>query len=150
MNIENFKRKFPNYKITDASDRTPEQIIRICKICDKVNNVLVFIERNKKNESYFEFIETMESITAGSFRYIILTDQSFYVHQRDDYTSYIMHLQRMLRNEIQCPVCFDEKINEYVFCNQCACACCTVCYKKMYVKLCPTCRNDTFSAMNID
>jgi hypothetical protein len=152
MNIENLKIKFPNYKITDASNRTPEQIIRICKICDTVSNLMIFIERNAKNEDYFEVIENVENVRIGSFKYIILTEQSFFVNERDDYSSYILHLQRMLNNNTDCSICFEEKLKRYTYCNQCACACCMNCFDKLGEKnkpICPICRCESFEGMDI-
>ena len=92
MNIENLRKIFPQFKITDASNRTDEQITKISQICDNVKNILVFIERNKKNEEYFLFHERYNKVKIGSFKYIIFTDQTFFINKRDDYTSYLLHL----------------------------------------------------------
>ena len=150
MNIDNLKQKFPRYKITDASNRTAEEICRISMICDKVKNVLVFVERNSKNKSYFECFEKADKMPIGSFKYMILTEQTMLIQERDDYTSYILNLQRMLNNEVQCPICLEETLKEYMYCNQCAHACCAVCYNKLNKRLCPTCRYESFSAMSIE
>ena len=147
MNIENLKSKFPLYKITDASDRTPEQIMRICRICDTVKNVLVFVKRNDKTEHFFRYNEQMEGSEIGTYTYIILTDKTFLVYERDDYTSYILHMQRMLNNDTKCPICFEEDMKEYLYCNQCASACCDSCFDK--VDVCSVCRCESFSRMNI-
>ena len=53
MNIENMERIFPQFKITDASNRTPEQLSRIQRISAEINNSFVFIKRNEKNKDFF-------------------------------------------------------------------------------------------------
>ena len=59
MNIENLRKIFPQFKITDASNRTHEQIIKISQICDNVKNILVFIERNKKMKNILYFMNAI-------------------------------------------------------------------------------------------
>ena len=150
MNIENLRKIFPQIKITDASNRTHDQIIKISQICDKVNNILVFIERNKKNQKYFIFNERYNKVRIGSYKYIIFTDQTFFVNERDDYTSYLLHLRRMINNDTQCPICFEGNLKQYFYCDQCACACCEECYDKLEDKICSMCRCDSFSGMKIE
>ena len=62
MNINNLKARFPNYKITDASNRTNDEIIKISSICMLKKDILVVIERNSKNNDYFDLIEKLEDI----------------------------------------------------------------------------------------
>ncbi len=131
MNIANLKLKFPQYKITDASNRTPQEIVRICSICDASKNILVFVERNSKNENYFKHCESVERTEIGTFKYMFLTDKTYLVYERTNYDSYLLHLQRIFNNENSCPICFDEDLKEYFFCNQCATVCCLSCYVYM-------------------
>ena len=116
MNIENLRKIFPQFKITDASNRNHEQIIKISQICDKVNNILVFIERNKKNEKYFIFHERYNKVKIGAYKYIIFTDQTFFVNDRDDFSSYLLHLRRMINNDTQCPICLEGNLKQYFYC----------------------------------
>ena len=71
MNIENLRKIFPQFKITDATDRTPEQLSRIQRISANINDSFVFIQRNKKNEKYFVFMERADNEVIGSYSYII-------------------------------------------------------------------------------
>ena len=41
MNIENLRKIFPQFKLTDATDRTPDQLARIQRISGNVNNSFV-------------------------------------------------------------------------------------------------------------
>ena len=59
MNIENMERIFPQFKITDASNRTPEQLSRIQKISAEVKNSFVFIKRNEKNVDFLGFMNAL-------------------------------------------------------------------------------------------
>jgi hypothetical protein len=99
MNIENLKAKFPNYKITDASNRTNDEIIKISDICCSNKNILVFIERNSKNNDYFNFIEMVEGLSNGNTKYIILNEDNYYYNSSLS-NSFILHLKRKLDGEI--------------------------------------------------
>ncbi len=145
MNINNLKIKFPNYKITDASNRNPQQIIRICSICDTSKNLLVFIERNVINENYFKHCEKLGKAKIGTYKYMIITDKTYFVSNGENYENYILHLQRIFNNDNTCPICFGEDIKEYLYCNQCATMCCLSCFDQLENELCPICRHESFS-----
>ena len=94
MNIENLRKIFPQFKITDATDRTPEQLSRIQRISGNINNSFVFIERNKKNEKFFMFFERADKEIIGAYGHIILTTLHIhFVRKRKDYTGYLLHLK---------------------------------------------------------
>ena len=151
MNTENLRKMFPQFKITDASNRTPEQLSRIQKISGNITDSFVFIERNVKNEKYFTFMERVDNEVIGSYGHIILTTLHIhFVKKRKDYTGYLLHLKRLYDDEIQCVVCFEEKLKNFVYCNQCASACCCDCYYKIESDACPTCRHESFTKMMID
>ena len=78
MNIDYLKAQFPNYKITDASNRTNDEIIKISSICMLKKDILVIIERNSKNNEYFDLIEKLEDINHKKIKYIILNDDNYY------------------------------------------------------------------------
>ena len=112
MNIENLRKIFPQFKLTDATDRTPDQLARIQRISGNVNNLFVFIERNRKNEKFFMFFERADNEIIGAYGHIILTTLHIhFVRKRKDYTGYLLHLKRLYDDEIQCVVCFDEQLN---------------------------------------
>ena len=151
MNTENLRKMFPQFKITDATDRTPDQLARIQRISGNVNNSFVFIERNKKNEKFFMHMERVDKEVIGSYGHIILTTLHIhFVRKRKDYTGYLLHLKRLYDDEIDCVVCFDSKLKSFVYCNQCASACCCDCYYKIESDACPTCRHESFTKMMID
>ena len=151
MNIENMKRMFPQFKITDASNRTTEQLSRIQKISAEVKNSFVFIKRNEKNAEFFIFYERIDNEVIGSYEYIILSvSHIHFIHKRNDYTSYLLHLKRLYNNEIQCVVCLEEHLKSFVYCNQCASGCCCECYYKIESDECPICRHKSFTKMVIE
>ena len=90
MNIENLKVKFPNYKITDASNRTNDEIVKISSICCLKKNILVVIERNSKNDDYFYCIETIEGLYHGDMKYIILNEDNYYFNSSLS-NSFVLH-----------------------------------------------------------
>ena len=73
MNIENLRKIFPQFKITDATDRTPEQLSRIQRISANIKDSFVFITRNKKNEKFFMHMERLDNEVFGSYGHISLT-----------------------------------------------------------------------------
>ena len=151
MNIENFRKIFPQFKITDATDRTPEQLSRIQRISANINDSFVFITRNKKNEKYFMFMERADNEVIGSYSYIILTTLHIhFIRKRNDYTGCLLHLKRLYDDEMPCVVCFDAKLKSFVLCNQCTSACCCECYNKIESDACPTCRHESFTKMMIE
>ena len=42
MNIENLRKIFPQFHITDATDRTPDQLARIQRISGNINKYYLF------------------------------------------------------------------------------------------------------------
>jgi hypothetical protein len=114
MNIENLRKIFPPFKLTDATDRTPDQLARIQRISGNVNNSFVFIERNVKNEKFFMFFERADNEIIGAYGHIILTPPHIhFVRKRKDYTGYLLHLKRLYDDEIDCVVCFDSKLKTF-------------------------------------
>ena len=150
MNIDYLKTKFPKYRLTDASNRSVQQIIRICSICNANKNIIVFLERNANNEEYFESFETECNREVGSSAYMLITYKTFLVNRTllvnkmTNYDNYILHLQRILNNENTCPICFDEVV-DYYYCDQCANICCLGCMATLKKKICSMCRYDTFT-----
>ena len=43
------QKHFPSYKIYDASDKKESQIIKLIELCIQLNNIIVYLKRNKKN-----------------------------------------------------------------------------------------------------
>ena len=151
MNIEMMKSMFPQFKITDASNRTPEQLSRIHRISAEINNSFVYIKRNENNEKYFEFYERIDNKLIESYEYIILTTHHIhFIEKRNDYTGYLLHLKRLYNDEIQCVVCMEEHLKSFVYCNQCASGCCCECYYKIKSDECPICLHKSFTKMVIE
>ena len=144
MNIENLKAKFPNYKITDASNRNIDQIVKISSICSMNKNILVVIERNAKTEDYFKFIEMIEGLHHDRVKYIMINEENYYYNSSlSDY--FILHVKRKLDGECECPICFEQTNDKYIICNQCASVCCLRCFSKCESKICAICRCNKFT-----
>ena len=144
MNIDTLKTTFPKYRITDASNRTNDEIVKISSICCSNKNILVVIERNSKNNEYFDFIEMIDRICNGDIKYIIFNEDNYYYHTSLS-NAFILHVKRILDHENECPICFEQCFDNYFFCSQCATICCLPCYSKCENKICSICRCDKFS-----
>ena len=46
------QKHFPSYKIYDASDKKESQIIKLIELCIQLNNIIVYLKRNKKNSIF--------------------------------------------------------------------------------------------------
>ena len=99
MNIDYLKAQFPNYKITDASNRTNDEIIKISSICTLKKDILVIIERNAKNNDYFDLIEKLEGISHRTIKFIILNDDNYY-HNSSLSNYFILHVKQKLDGEM--------------------------------------------------
>ena len=53
LTIDILKRRFPKCKWNDASNRDHNEIHKIVKICWDVEDLYIFIKRNKKNSIFF-------------------------------------------------------------------------------------------------
>ena len=144
MNIDYLKAQFPNYKITDASNRTNDEIIKISSICMLKKDILVVIERNSKNNDYFDMIEMLEDINHKKTKYILLNDDNYYYNSSLS-NSFILHVKRKLDGENECPICFEESNGKYFVCSQCASICCVRCFSKCESKRCAICRYNRFT-----
>ena len=147
MNMDNLKKTFSRYKITDASDRTNDEIVKISSICCLKKNLLVVIERNAKNDDYFVFVEMIEGISTGKIKCIFLNEDNYYYHTSLS-TPFVLHLKRILDGENECPICLERISDKYFICNQCAHICCVPCFAKCESSLCSVCRCDSFSSFN--
>ena len=144
MNIQNLKAKFPNYKITDASNRTRDEIIKISSICCLNKNIIVVIERNTTNNDYFKLIESVENLQKGKAKYMILNEDNYYYNSSLS-NSFILHVKNKLDGLNDCPICFEQCNDKYLFCSQCGCICCLSCFSKCESKKCAVCRCSKFT-----
>ena len=144
MDSEYLKVKFPNHKIVNISNKTANQISEICFERGSEKNTILFMERNSKNEKYFKFVESKRKPETGAIKYLLVAENTYAVAKQKNYDSYILHLQRLFNNENSCPICFEEDLEEYLYCGQCATICCLSCFDKLENNICSICRHETF------
>jgi hypothetical protein len=145
MNIENLKLQFPNYKITDASNRDMNAIVKITTICAMNDKLIVFLNRNHINEEYFMMIQAIERVK--KIKSIIINSDNYYFDTNNE-TQLVKRLQRILNKDNDCSICLDGCLNNYFSCTTCANVCCSKCFRKLFEldKMnCPICRNDKFT-----
>ena len=58
---QKIKNALPNLNINNYSNRSFEELMKIIGLCHKLDTILVFIERNEKNDDYFKMIETTQN-----------------------------------------------------------------------------------------
>ena len=61
------KKHLPTYKVNDATQRSSMELSKIAKITKVTSNLIIYAQRNKKNNAYFEFYSssTNTDITCG-------------------------------------------------------------------------------------
>jgi hypothetical protein len=50
---QKLKNKLPDFNINNSSCRNIDEIMKITKLCHKIDKLLVFIERNEITDDYF-------------------------------------------------------------------------------------------------
>ena len=53
---QKLKNKLPDFNINNSSCRNIDEIMKITKLCHKIDKLLVFIERNATTDDYFKKI----------------------------------------------------------------------------------------------
>jgi hypothetical protein len=147
--IEEIKFHFPTYKITDASNRTSSEITKIADICIENDNVLVYIRRTTKSNGYFQLVELMERMTPNTITALFLNKDDYYYIVESNSQHFLIHLQKVLSGDIECPICYEECYNNYLFCSKCGTKCCVKCFKNLQTKSCSVCRHPKFTAYGI-
>ncbi len=148
MDAEFIRAKFPKFKIINISSKGFSEMCDIVS-GDQENNTIIFIDRRTKNEDYFKHVEHLNKPDTRKLYYILVVKsiESRIFHMlsdKDNYRNYILHLQRKLNNENNCPICFEENLKEHIYCQKCATVCCMPCSVKLENKICPICRHEKF------
>lgn len=55
------------YKIYDFSNRNFQQLCKSVELCQKITNIIVYIERNTENNDFFELHENMNRSETKSY-----------------------------------------------------------------------------------
>jgi hypothetical protein len=142
---EILKNKLPNYKITNASNRFSYEIIKIIELCHNIDKLLVFIQRNEKNEDYFKYTE--ENFNTEKINIIFLNKDDIYyydIENEDKISITIMSLKKKLLNEIDCVICLEKCINNYLSCSQCGNFIHQSCLNQCSKLICSICKYNGF------
>jgi hypothetical protein len=151
--MELLKINFPTYKINDASNASIVGLLKIAEICKVRYDIMVFIERNEKNNDYFKFAEKNERIKNNVIDNeditIIIMNMDNFVYFRKSYNidiDIIRHIQKNLIIDAYCPICYSEKTfeNPHFNCMTCNSSYCYDCiYKSFKIdNKCPYCKAD--------
>jgi hypothetical protein len=77
MNIENLRKIFPQFKLTDATDRTPDQLARIQRISGNINNATYNINLSNLLPKDVEYWRVQMYLTTNIGWYIDVINNIF-------------------------------------------------------------------------
>ena len=66
---------FPSYKFNDASNRNKNEMNKILELCENIDNLIVYMTRNQKNDNVFKEFAERVNIKIG----IIFCVKTFYL-----------------------------------------------------------------------
>jgi hypothetical protein len=142
------KNNFNKCRIYNGSDKTINEIFKIAEICKNCNELMVYIERNEKNNEYFDFIEYMESeknkIDDLNIQLMIINKDN-YVYFRDrhyNYSQITRMINKSLIDEDNCVVCYENEDIGKIICDECCSNICVKCIKQMGNLICPICKTN--------
>lgn len=142
---EKLKKAFPDLKINNSSNRNFNDLIKITELCNKINDVLVFIERNENNNDYFEITEITQNSNKINLIFLNKDDIYYYNIENDfDFDISIMSLKRKLMGENECVVCMEICVNKYYICCKCGHQIHDECFNKCIKQICSVCKNQSF------
>lgn len=143
---------FPAYQINNATNRNSDELDKIINICHKIDSVLVFTLRTKKNEKTFRFLELFHNDRNIEVIFYF-RDDYVYVKDLNDLDGTIRLIKKTMNNENECVVCYKDKFGDdnfdkkrglvkeqFIVCNQCSSQICSSCINKMQQMNCPICR----------
>jgi hypothetical protein len=138
------KMALPNFTINNSSNRDINQLLRITEICHKIDNLIVLIERNEKNEDYFRLTELTQNTTEINLIFLNKDDIYYYFIENNNYDITIMSFKRRLLNEIECVVCMEKCINKFYLCCKCGHQIHKLCFEKCTKQICSICKYNHF------
>ena len=142
---QKLKNTLPDFNINNSSCRNIDEIMKITKLCHKIDKLLVFIERNATNDDYFKQIES--ALNTEEINLIFLNKDDiyhFYITNGDDLDITIMSVKRKLYMETECVVCMEKCVNNYYLCCKCGHQIHTICFAKCHKQICPICKSNHF------
>ncbi len=72
------------YKIYDFSNHTFQQLCKCVELCQKINNIIVYIERNSENNDFFQLHENINRSESKSY-----IDTQIIIFHKDNYIDFI-------------------------------------------------------------
>ena len=139
------KTHLPNFNINNSSNRNIDELLRIIALCHKIDKLLVFIERNEKNNDYFKITEITQNTKKINLIFLNKDDiYYYYIENKDKLNITIMSLKRKLYNETECVVCMEQCINKYYMCSRCGYQIHYICFEKCVKKCCSMCKSNHF------
>ena len=142
---QKIKNALPNFNINNSSNRSFEELMKIIGLCHKLDTILVFIERNEKNDNYFKMIETTQNSKEINLIFLNRDDIYHYYIENNNNDIAIMSLKRKLYNETECVVCMETCNNKFYICSKCGHKIHVICLAKCVTHICSVCRNNSFT-----
>lgn len=142
------------YKIYDFSNKNFKQLCKCVELCQKIKNIIIYIERNLENEDFFQLHENINCSENKSYfrteiiifhkdNYIDFTEKN-YTNESDKRDKRLMIMKNLLENN-GCAICFEENVS-VTPCEKCITSFCFQCLEKYFKSInsckCPLCKEN--------
>jgi hypothetical protein len=130
---ESMKQNFPDYAVSDYTNKTTEEILKIRSKLHtlKFPKCVIVLERKNNNQELFDMTDTSE------LSFMILHNQVFMAF----YSFSKIQIHNFLEENNShrtCCICLNDDISEYIGCPRCDSCVCPVCAQQ--INICPVCR----------
>jgi len=142
------KKHFPDYKINNSSKRSKyTELVQLLEIAMKIDKLIIFLERNEKNDKIFKAVEISNKCKFDIHLIIIHLDNMYWFSKNDKYEHIIQILKRNINNDNECVICL-EKCAVYSCCCKCGAHYCEKCFDKYKKIECALCKSNRYIFYN--
>lgn len=130
------KKQFSEkFKLSNITQRTPMEVFKIIQLCRKCDKIMVYMFRNKLNRIFFELYGELDY-----YDLLIFHKDDYYIYSTKLIENELIHLRRLLVDDKDCVICYNECNFKDPHCSKCGTMMCMTCAMKM--KECPVCHNN--------
>ena len=152
LNINILRDNFKDYRWSDISDKTPDEIFCAIQLCWKIPNIALLIRKNENNKSIFGkfFMEELKNnkIPVEIDVLVLNRDNYMYINKKSKHILYHLSKNLFSIDECLCIVCsIDCNESSIWTCSECTTNVCKDCVKNIVktndsIFKCPICKID--------
>ena len=150
LNLNILRYNFKDYRWSDISNKTPDEIICAIQLCWKIPNIALLIKKNENNKSIFGkfFMEELENNKVPREIDVLILNRDNYVHFNKKSKHILAHLTKNLFCINECIVCSIVCNESSIWtCSECTTNVCKDCVKNIVrendsIFKCPICKID--------